>query len=328
LRDLKEGVGKAVEVGPLAFKFITEDSRVLATELDTQLSELGLHDGATLTMIIDSARDYSRITSPEKVLRTGSYPNGIVIDKNGNLYVTHFYGELKLYDSTGTLTVQSTTDTAPRQATMAPSGELLIAFDDGIRVYDSVSLKCLRRFGNYSASGVAVEGDYVYASEDRRKGVVHKHRFEDGTTVGSYSPGLHKPQGITVVDGRLAVADRGNDRVLLLNIETLEVESQLPPKGAPRIQHLSEPNDVMADSAGNLLVMDTGHERIAVFRADGTFVGSSLSGFFKDHGNTFSYLSYNSTTGAFAVSNNDEHCITVFSPIFKTEAEPSSLAED
>lgn len=326
LGDLKEGAAKTVEVGPFAFKFITADCSVLTDDLDKKLDELGLHDGATLTMITESARDYSKITSPERVLKTGQYPNGIFIDKDGNLYATHYYGELKVYNSKFQELRHSRTKHHPRQATMAPSGELVIAFDDGVHVFNTMTLEELRHFGNFPATGVAVEGGLVYASN--RRGSVNVYRF-DGEFVGSYSPGLNNPQALAVVEGRLlAVADRGNDRILLLNIETLEVESQLPPVGAPSKQHLSQPNDVIADSAGNLLVMDTGNERIAVFRADGTFVGSALDGFFKNHGNTYSYLSYNSATGAFAVSNNDEHCITVFSPIFKEEAEQSTSAED
>lgn len=127
-------------------------------------------------------------------------------------------------------------------------------------------------------------------------------------------------RNICVIDRftNINIADRGSNRILLLDKETFEIQSQLPPEGAPKNHLLLHPNDVKVDSGGNLLVMDTGHERIAVFREDGSLVASVLEGFFKNIEDTYCNLCYNHITGAIAASNDDCHCVTVLSPIFAT----------
>eukprot|EP00928_Gymnodinium_smaydae_P043571 TRINITY_DN2915_c0_g1_i1.p1 TRINITY_DN2915_c0_g1~~TRINITY_DN2915_c0_g1_i1.p1 ORF type:complete len:372 (-),score=47.50 TRINITY_DN2915_c0_g1_i1:380-1495(-) len=321
LKELKLAVADVVSSGPFNFRLLAEDGTVLTSlPHDSTLSDMRLADGDAITLVIESARDYSKIVGPETVIKSGQYPNGILIDQEGRLYVSHYFGELKVYSSDLKHVLCGTrTQTHPRQMACAPAGELLVAFSSSIHVLDPTTLKRVRQFGSgdlKAATGIAVDGDLAYVS-DARECCLHVYRFSDGTLLRTHRPGLKNPQAIAVVDGRLlAVADRGNDRVLLLNIDTLEVHSQLPAESAPARQRLSHPNDVIVDSAGNLLVMDTGNERIAVFEEDGSFVTSMMDGFFKDHGNTFSYMFYNCMTGAIAVSNNDEHCITVFSPIF------------
>eukprot|EP00913_Durusdinium_trenchii_P034551 g32323.t1 len=104
------------------------------------------------------------------------------------------------------------------------------------------------------------------------------------------------------------------DRVLLLSLDEMELLRELPMEGsASGVTKLGMPNDVVADAAGNLLVMDTRNERVAVFRQDGTFIASIMEGFFKDKGNTFSYLACNVETGVVALSNNDMHELALLS---------------
>ncbi|CAK9077290.1 Hypothetical protein (Fragment) [Durusdinium trenchii] len=94
----------------------------------------------------------------------------------------------------------------------------------------------------------------------------------------------------------------------------MELLRELPMEGsASGVTKLGMPNDVVADAAGNLLVMDTRNERVAVFRQDGTFIASIMEGFFKDKGNTFSYLACNVETGVVALSNNDMHELALLS---------------
>merc|ERR1712150_245202 len=101
------------------------------------------------------------------------------------------------------------------------------------------------------------------------------------------------------------------------DIETFEAVSELPQldDSAGVDSKLSKPNDVKVDSGGNVLVMDTGHERIAVFR-NGKFVTGVMPGFFKNGGNTYSNIGCNDLTGAVAATNDDGHCITVLAPPF------------
>lgn len=163
------------------------------------------------------------------------------------------------------------------------------------------------------ASGVAAFGDRLFVADGYDR-AVHMFGFADGSALGKLASSTtgHEfvmPAGIALLDDRLlAVADRGADIVHLLSLDTLEVVRQI---GAGR---LKEPNDVVVDTGGNLLVMDTGNERIAVFKEDGSFVCGVMSGFFKDHGNTFSYLACDHDTGRIVVSNNDEHKVVVLAP--------------
>lgn len=320
-KDLKDKVAEAMAVGPLSFKLFTEDGTILPGDLDTRIADLPLPDGSAISMITDSARDYSRIKEPEVVLKTGRYPAGILIDRTGNLYVSHYYGEMKVYDKDFALIRETTLPREPKQLALAPSGELVIVFPSRIGVFDSITCEARRWFGSLRCSrGIALEGDVVFAS-DSRENVIHKYNLKDGELLGRYSPGLNEPCGMTVVDGRLlAVADRGSDRVLLLDKNTFELYSQLPPEGASSPCLLRKPNDIKVDAGGNLLVMDTGHARIAVFREDGSLVASVLQGFFRFCGSTYCNLCYNHITGAIAASNDDSHCITVFSPIFATDS--------
>lgn len=281
-QDLKEAVAQAASVGPFAFKLCTEDGTILVGDPFTSVRELCLQNGAALTVVTECARDYSGITGPEKVISTERYPAGVLIDRNGMLFVSHYFGLLSLYDADFNLVRQTRLPLPePKQLALAPSGELVIGFPTTIGVFDIESCNPHRWFGDFGRSrGLAVEGNLVFVSDSVRD-TINVYRFEDGELLSTYSPGLNEPCGLTVVDGRLlALADRGHNRVLLLDVETFRVHSQLPREGAPKDHALSAPNDVKVDGGGNLLVMDTGHERIAVFREDGSLVASVMQGFF------------------------------------------------
>jgi sugar lactone lactonase YvrE len=271
-------------------------------------------------MVTECCRDYSRITGPEKVLKTVKHPSGSHVDAECNLYISHYYGQLKKYDQNFECALEVKMNCSnPWQMACAPTGELLLAFGRrGIHVYNPDTLELIRKIEDVRCQGVAATSEYIYAACTDEK-AIKVLRLSDGAEIATHTPGLKSPQGLAVVDDRLlAVADRGNNRVLLLELDTFEVRQTLPPDFAPEHQRLSKPNDVVVDSAGNLLVMDVGHERIAVFREDGTFVTSVMQGFFKNHGNTYPYVVHNPITGAILASNDDEHCVTIFSPIFES----------
>ncbi len=72
-------------------------------------------------------------------------------------------------------------------------------------------------------------------------------------------------------DGKaLYVADNANDRIVVLDPETLKE------LGAFAQDEVAEPHDVAFDATGRLLVADTGNSRIAIFAVDG--VGGRLVG--------------------------------------------------
>lgn len=61
----------------------------------------------------------------------------------------------------------------------------------------------------------------------------------------------------------LYVADNGNDRIAVLDPESLQLLGSFGPG------QLAEPHDVAFDADGQLLVADTGGNRVAIYRVDG-----------------------------------------------------------
>jgi len=91
-------------------------------------------------------------------------------------------------------------------------------------------------------------------------------------------PVLSDPHDLTLgPDGRLYVADVGNNRVAVADPGSLAVVGDI---GA---LDLLSPHDVAFDPAGRLLVADTGHNRIAIF-AGGELVGELKGGIRRPEG--------------------------------------------
>lgn len=289
-----------------------------------KLVDFGVQHGSTITMLTEFARDYAKITSFERSVQCGKYPNGVLIDQHGQLFVSHYFGQLQVYNPEYSLVKSlQLPGSSPSQMARAPTGEVLIAFRSNRKVgVFNPSLEHVRDIGaGMCPSGVAVAGDFAFVSDSQEQ-EVRVLRFQDGQlieTLGGKKGNkvqLSRPSGLAIVDDSLlAIADRGSNCVLLLRLDNFDLARRLPADASDGSAQLRQPNDVAVDSAGNLLVMDTGNERIAVYREDGSFLASVMQGFFKDHGNTFSYLACNHDTGAIAVSNNDEHSVAVLAPL-------------
>jgi DNA-binding beta-propeller fold protein YncE len=330
VRDLREAAERCFQFGIFAYRLSDSDG-VLMDDLDAKLVSFGIQDGANIMITKEFARDYGKITSFSKRIKCAEYPNGVLIDQSsGHLFVCHYFGTLGIYDADFTLTRSiKLGGNAPSQMALTPSGELLVAFRSSrtVGVFDvkeGKQIKQIKLQRNSTPSGIAVLGDRVFVA-DSGCGVVRELNIADGTEVRETSgkwlgANMQGPSGMAIVEDRfLAVADRRANRVLFIALDTLEAFGQLPGQsaecGGGAGESLRQPNDVAVDTGGNLIVMDTGNERIAVFRQDGTLLASVMQGVFKDHGNTFSYLACNHSTGAIAVSNNDEHEIAVLAPL-------------
>lgn len=325
VHELRNTIDQAGSAGAFAYRLMTGSGDFLEDPLAT-LSSFGINSGDSVTMIVQRARDYTKISSFERTVPCESYPNGVLIGPDGTLFVCHFWGQLTRYDAEFSLTLNTKLPgSSPSQMALTPDGQhLLVAFRGhprkvgmfGPLTGSSCPIPPLVRWLGedlHEPSGLAVCEDRIFVSNTQRDRI-DVFSLADGSSIGRIA-GFKHPCGLNVLDGRLlVVADRNNHRVKLLSVETFELVSTLPLEGSEL--GLSSPNDVAVDSAGNLLVMDTGNERIVAFREDGTVIASVMQGFFKDHGNTYSYLSCNHTTGAIAVSNNDEHSIAVLAPLF------------
>lgn len=328
--DLKRAIESSAETSTGAISFAYRLMSSTGTFLDDgskQLQDLGVEDGDSITLIKLLSRDYAKISDFEKTVKCEAYPNGVLIDSKGTTYVCHYYGKLSVYDADLNLVkVHSLPGQSPSQMAFSDTGELLIAFAAtprriGVFQIDD-DFKLLRWIGDDDRGwgnprGLAFFRGRVFVS---RQTSICVYDFHDASLIeqisGSDFGGFKETSGLSIFDDRLLViADRRSNRIILLDLETLKLVSSISAT-ADEHGHLKYPNDSIVDSAGNILVMDTGNERIAVFREDGSFVATVMKGFFVDHGNTYSYMAYNSATGAIAVSNNDEHKISVLKPIF------------
>ena len=97
-------------------------------------------------------------------------------------------------------------------------------------------------------------------------------------------------------DGKkLYVADNGNHRIAVLDVQTLE-EIGIFGRGEVR-----EPHDVAFDRKGRLLVADTGNSRIAIYEVSGTggrLVGELMESMVGDAGATVSRTKLPTSCGA------------------------------
>lgn len=330
LRDLRSQIAAAADAGCFGFALCLESGAKVDCALDNRVLEvLGLQSGTVLLMVTERARDYSRIEGPERVVKTAQYPAGVLVDTSGDLMVSHFSGRLSIYDSDYNLKSEPVKlpFSQPRQMAFASTGELVIVFESAVAVVDPVDYQFVRKLGDdlrlTQGRGLAIAEDSVYVT-DAGQNCIHVLSFSSGALLRTVRPcggeassslPILKPCGLAIMDDKLAVADRGNHRILLLDMDTFEEQTRLPSPGDVPDAELRLPNDVKMDSGGNVLVMDTANERIAVFR-NGKFVTSVMQGFFKNSGNTFSNIGCNDVTGAVAATNDDCHSITVLAPLF------------
>jgi DNA-binding beta-propeller fold protein YncE len=86
------------------------------------------------------------------------------------------------------------------------------------------------------------------------------------TLAAASAENLAEPHDIVLSpDGSLLyVADNGNDRIVVLDAQTLQE------RGVFAEGEVSGPHDVVFDGAGRLLVADTHNHRIAIYQVDGT----------------------------------------------------------
>ncbi|CAJ1331967.1 unnamed protein product [Effrenium voratum] len=96
-----------------------------------KLADLGVADGANLTVVAKRSHDYSQITKVDKLVKSEKWPQGVFTTAEGRFfYVCHFQGELLVYDQQlqnirrALLPREMRT---PSQMAMAPNGHLVIA---------------------------------------------------------------------------------------------------------------------------------------------------------------------------------------------------------
>ena len=126
-------------------------------------------------------------------------------------------------------------------------------------------------------NGVAVDKDGNIYVCDRtncslfkfsKEGKLMKVVGREGTQPGEFkNPGM-----IKIINDKLYVCDRGNDRVPILNTE-FEYVNSFGCHGDGDSQ-FNEPNDIAQDRVGNLYVTDSDNNRVQVFDCKGQFLST------------------------------------------------------
>ncbi|CAE7455122.1 Klc2 [Symbiodinium natans] len=288
-----------------------------------------------------------RIQKPHFEFKSSSvvgimFPRGLAFDSRGRLWVSHFFGELEVWDADYATKLREETlpSLAPAQMCFTPGGELLMTFAGGherVQMVDPTDFAELDWFAKQVPGivGVAVFGHQAYVTRPGFSGLLSAFGLaqfdeEELLDIGRKTrDGDQQPSGLAVLEGALmqaplrslgldqllVIADRKRNRVVLVDPRDSQVHGHIPDRetwkegGSPGA--LQKPSDVAVDAEGNILVMDIGNERVAVFRQDGTYVTSILDGFLKDYGDNLNYMACNHETGHLAISMGHEHKIAI-----------------
>eukprot|EP00435_Cladocopium_sp_Y103_P002452 s5338_g1.t1 len=250
---------------------------------ETTLMELGVDGSCPLTVVKKRGHDYSRVTKLEHEVPSERWPQGVLTTQEGLLYVCHFQGELMVFSPELVLVSKHILPREvvnPSQMQMAPNGDLVFACSRSggatAAVVDPKTFE-VKRFLNAEGGrglGLAMRGGVVYLSyggrfsHGEKRGCVVALDFETGEVVQTFR-GFAKPTGLCVANDQLLVSDRGANEVRIMTLEGEDVQTI----GQGQLKY---PNDVAVDSCGNILVMDTGNERVAVFSPDGQLLASIL----------------------------------------------------
>lgn len=166
---------------------------------------------------------------------------------------------------------------APSGISTTPAGDYLLVADPGnneIKVLDTGKLKQLSQFGKGDLADphdVAFDpkGRLLVADTKNDRIMIYKFDgvYRDGSPnieyLATISDGLSAPKGVAAgTGGRIYIANTGDNSVLL--IKDGKIITRITAAG-PAETALSGPIDVHIDSAGHVLVSDSGNKRVLVF---------------------------------------------------------------
>ena len=167
----------------------------------------------------------------------------------------------------------------PHDIVLAPEGLYLLVADNGndvVKVLDPGKLAVLAEIGRGELSAphdVAFDsrGRLLIADTGNHRIVVYDFKgvFRDGEAnaerIAVWTDGIDKPEGVAAgTKGRVYVANTGSDTVSML-VDGKQVKRI---DGSAGAGPFGRPHDVHVDRAGNVLVVDPGHNRIQVFDAE------------------------------------------------------------
>lgn len=166
-------------------------------------------------------------------------PNGITLDKNGNVLVTDGFGVAKL----------------------SPKGKVLASIDTSPKVYDDQRHVAVDAQGKIYVTE-ALENVIQKFSSKGRLLAQWKH------TRGTGPDQLNRPEQISAApDGNLVVQDWGNHRMVVMSTSGHTVRTFDAMKGVP-LKYASI-SDACVDRDGNIYVADYQLNRVQEFNARG-----------------------------------------------------------
>ncbi len=209
---------------------------------------------------------------------------GVVLDIQGNAYISVQYEVLRVGASTGTLTLVAGNGTAGfsgdgESAVNAQLGRptgLALDASGNLYIADSVNNRVRVVNTNGSIATVAGNGTAGYS----------------GDNIAATSAALNQPQGVAVDSfGNLYIADTGNNRIrkvtngVITTVAGDGIEGYGGDSVAATATGLNQPQGVAFDSAGNLYIADTGDNRIREVSSGviTTVAGNGIAGFSMDY---------------------------------------------
>ena len=158
------------------------------------------------------------------------------------------------------------------------SRQQLIVSGMNVTMFDKGGKKArvMRKYDSYP-NGVAVDkDDNIYVSDWTNSSLVKftkEEKFVKVVGQRGTRPGEFSDVGfIKIINDKLYVCDRGNNRVQILN-RNLEYVNSFGCRGDGDGQ-LNRPTGIAQDRAGNLYVTDTNNHRVQVFDCNGQFLST------------------------------------------------------
>ena len=185
------------------------------------------------------------------------WPHGVAVDSNDNLYVSDRNNHrIQIFNSSGVYlaTIGETGVTGGDNTHLDSPIHIDIDSNDRLYIADSGN----QRVQIFDVSNLGIIG----------------HIATLGTTGVSGSDNAHFewPDGVTAVNGKIYVADLGNQRVQIFNAATYAHLATLGGSMGPGNNQFQYPIDVAVDSSGSIYVADISNRRVQVFNNSYAYV--------------------------------------------------------
>jgi len=215
-------------------------------------------------------------------------PNGLALDASGNLYFSDAGNNVvRMVDGSGNIHTIAGTGTAGFSGDGGPATSANLdsphglAFDTTGNLYIVDALNNRVRIVTGLGTGTVTINTYAGTGGTAENG--------DGGLATSASVGF--PRGVLVANGTLYISTAGQARIRAVNLTSKVINTVAGSTagydgdGNPPLNSMFlAPTGLMMDSKGELLVVDTGNDRVRKLNATDTSVSTSIGGFVGDGG--------------------------------------------